>query len=80
MQHFRLHRLIGKEFVQIIVILLFWLAWPYEQLHDYLSAGAPRGKRDRTPRASRALGEGGIGFGAWNFCYHRFLRVLFYKI
>jgi hypothetical protein len=42
MQHFRLHRLIGKEFVQIIVILLFWLTWPYEQLHNYVSPGAPR--------------------------------------
>jgi hypothetical protein len=42
MQHFKLHRLIGKEFVQIIVILLFWLTWPYEQLHNYVSAGAPR--------------------------------------
>jgi hypothetical protein len=28
--------------VPIIVILLFWVAWPYEQLREYLSAGAPR--------------------------------------
>src|SRR5262245_54288282 len=42
MQHFGLHPLIWREFLSVIVILLFWVAWPYEQLRDYVSAGASR--------------------------------------
>jgi len=42
MQRSSLLRVIGREFVPVIVILLFWVAWPYEELQDFLSVGAPR--------------------------------------
>jgi hypothetical protein len=42
MQRSNSYRLIGREFWPIIVILLFWVAWPYEQLDDYVSTGVPR--------------------------------------
>jgi hypothetical protein len=35
-------RVIGREFVPVIVILLFWVAWPYEDVQNFLSVGAPR--------------------------------------